>query len=138
MKRMSEPDVFFDTNVLLYLLSSDLDKAQRAEKIVEHGGIISIQVLNELTNVTHRKLRMPWSEINEVVSLLKSICIIKPLTLEVHEKGRYFAERYQLNVYDAMIVAAAFVCGCTILYSEDMHSGLNVEDKLRILNPFSS
>ena len=35
-----------------------------------------------------------------------------------------------------MIVAAALLAGADILYSEDMHDGLLVEDRLRIRNPF--
>jgi predicted nucleic acid-binding protein len=46
------------------------------------------------------------------------------------------AERYQLGVYDGMIVAAALVAGCTTLYSEDMHDGL-VIDQLTIRNPYA-
>jgi predicted nucleic acid-binding protein len=45
------------------------------------------------------------------------------------------AERYILNIYDAMIVAAAQLAGCTVLYSEDMHDGL-VIDRLTIRNPY--
>jgi predicted nucleic acid-binding protein len=38
---------FFDTNVLLYLISEDAEKADRAEALVRAGGGISVQVLNE-------------------------------------------------------------------------------------------
>jgi predicted nucleic acid-binding protein len=34
---------FFDANVLLYLLSEDNRKADRAEAIIALGGIISVQ-----------------------------------------------------------------------------------------------
>ena len=40
-------DVFFDTNVLLYLISEDITKADRAETLLALGGVISVQVLNE-------------------------------------------------------------------------------------------
>ena len=42
-----------------------------------------------------------------------------------------------LSVYDAMIVAAALIAGCTTLYTEDMHDGLLVEGQLRLVNPFA-
>ena len=45
------PDSFFDTNVLLYFASSDQTKAQRAKVLVGAGGVISVQVLNEIANV---------------------------------------------------------------------------------------
>ena len=37
---------FLDTNVLLYLVSDDTAKADRAEALVALGGTVSVQVLN--------------------------------------------------------------------------------------------
>jgi predicted nucleic acid-binding protein len=51
--------------------------------------------------------------------------------------GLALAERCKLSVHDGMIVAAAQLAGCTILYSEDMHDGL-VIDRLTIRNPYRS
>ena len=47
----------FDTNVVLYLLSGDAAKANRAAQLLERGGTISVQVLNEFTAVSVRKIR---------------------------------------------------------------------------------
>lgn len=134
---MPEISSFIDTNVILYLLSEDSDKADRAEELL-NGATISVQVLNEMANVTRRKLAMPWGQINELSSLIRSLCAIEPLTVEIHERGLQIAERYRLSLYDAMIVAAAILAGCEILYSEDMHDGLIIDDQLRICNPFST
>jgi len=134
---MPGSNAFIDTNVLLYLLSSDADKADRAETILQTGGLISVQVLNEMANVALRKLAMPWEEINEVLSLIRAICRVEPLTVEAHDRGRHVAERYKLNVYDAMIAASALQGECEILYSEDMQHGLLIDDQLRIRNPFA-
>jgi predicted nucleic acid-binding protein len=46
---MSGADAFFDTNVVLYLLSADAAKADRAEELLAAGGTISVQVLNGLS-----------------------------------------------------------------------------------------
>lgn len=129
---------FFDTNVLLYLLSADAQKADRAESVVKNGGIISVQVLNELANVMRRKLAMTWQEVTEVLQPIRALCQIESLTAATHERGLQLAERHQLSIYDAMIVAAALIAGCDLLYSEDMHDGLVVEDQLRICNPFGT
>lgn len=134
---MVDPEVFIDTNVLLYLLSADDDKADRAEMILRAGGLISVQVLNEMANVARRKLAMSWGEINEVLALVRSVCSIAPLTLETHDKGKLVAEQYGMSVYDAMIVAAALLGGCETLYSQDMRDGLLIDDQLRICNPFT-
>lgn len=42
---MSVDDPFFDTNVLLYLLSAG-SKADQAEALLADGGVVSVQVLN--------------------------------------------------------------------------------------------
>lgn len=135
---MQEISAFIDTNVLLYLLSGDSDKADRAEELLNNGAIIDVQVLNEIANVTRRKLAMSWGQINELLSLIRSLCSVEPLTVEIHERGLHIAERYKLSLYDAMIAAAAVISGCELLYSEDMHNGLIIDDQLRICNPFST
>jgi predicted nucleic acid-binding protein len=135
---MTGAKAFVDTNVLLYLLSADAQKADRAEATVRRGGRISVQVLNEITNVARRKLGMPWPQIDQVLKLIQSICPADPLTVEVHERGKLVAQRYGLSVYDAMIVAAALVAGCETLYSEDMQDGLLIDRQLRICNPFKT
>jgi len=129
--------IFIDTNILIYLLSSDNDKADRAERIVRAGALISVQVLTELTNVARRKLAMSWMEINELLGLIRSFCPTVPLTVETHDRGRFIAERYNLSVYDAMIVAAALLGGCETLYSEDLQHGLLIDHQLGICNPFT-
>ncbi|SCY09350.1 Predicted nucleic acid-binding protein, contains PIN domain [Nitrosospira sp. Nl5] len=129
---------FIDSNVLLYLLSADPAKANRAEEVMQAGGVINVQVLNEIANVMRCKLSMSWREINDVLALIRAICPAEPLTAEVHDRGRLVAERYGLNVYDAMIVAAALVTGCKTLYSEDMQDGLLIDGQLHIRNPFSA
>ena len=59
---------FFDTNVLLYLLSGDEARADRAEETIAGGGIVSVQVLNEFASVAARKLGMSWVDIQEILS----------------------------------------------------------------------
>jgi predicted nucleic acid-binding protein len=129
---------FFDTNVLVYLASGDPVKADRAEAIIGGGGVISVQVLNELANVARRKMRMTWPDTHAFLSILRSLLTIQPLTIETHETGLALAERYTLSTYDAMIAASALQAGCDTLWSEDMQDGLVLGDGLRIINPFRS
>jgi len=127
---------FFDTNVLVYLLSSDAAKAERAETRLRTGGAISVQVLNELTNVARRKLRMDWREIGEFLGTLRGLLDVVPLTVETHDLGLRLAERYGLSTYDSMICAAATLAGCDRLWSEDMQDGMRIGAELRVENPF--
>ena len=135
---MAAAKAFIDSNVILYLLSTDTKKAEAAEAILLTGGLISVQVLNEIANVAVRKLGMSWTEINQFLAPLRSLCTVEPLTVETHDRGREVAERYGLSVYDSMIVAAALLAECTVLHSEDMQDGLLVDKQLRIANPFES
>jgi predicted nucleic acid-binding protein len=133
---MSEANSFFDTNVLLYLLSAEAAKADRAEKLLAAGGIVSEQVLNEFASVASRKLAMEIPEIREILSTIRAVCIVKPLDIATHELGLDMAERYRFSIYDGLIVAAAVRAGCSILYTEDLNQG-QVIDQLTIRNPFS-
>lgn len=130
------PGSFFDTNVLLYVASGDHAKADRAEELIDAGGTISVQVLNEITNVVRRKMGMSWTETRAFLSMIRGLLPVQPLTIEVHETGLALAERYGLSTYDAMIAAAALHADCDTLWSEYMQDGTVLDDRLRIVNPF--
>jgi predicted nucleic acid-binding protein len=130
------PGSFFDTNILLYLASDDPGKADRAEQLIADGGMISVQVLNEIANVGRRKMRMSWEEIHGFLAMVRGLLPVVPMTVETHEAGIALAERYGFSTYDAMIAASAILSGCDTLWSEDMQHGMAVDDRLRIVNPF--
>ena len=92
-----------DTNILVYLASSDAAKADRAESAIAGGGSISVQVLNELANVARRKMQMTWDETHALLATLRGLLTVHPVTVETHEAGLRLAERYGLSIYDAMI-----------------------------------
>ena len=131
---MAAAKAFIDSNVILYLLSKDTKKADAAEAVLRAGGVISVQVLNEIANVALRKIGMSWAETNQFLASVRSLCAVESLTVETHDRGRDVAERYALSVYDSMIVAAALLAGCTVLYSEDMQDGLVIDKQLRVAN----
>lgn len=133
---VQETDVFFDTNVILYLLSSDTAKADIAEELLAIGGMVSVQVLNEIASVASRKLKMSWAEINEVLTQIRTVCSVQPLTIGTHERAVALAERYRLSLYDGLIIAAALLADCKALYSEDMQDGQVIERQITIRNPF--
>lgn len=133
---MSAAEHFVDTSVLLYLLSADAAKADRAEEILADGATISVQVLNEFASVALRKLAMPAGDVQEALIPLKALCTVAPLTLAIHERGLLVVERYRFSIYDAMIVAAALESGCKTLYTEDLQHGQVIDKALVVRNPF--
>ena len=78
---------FFDTHVLLYLLSGDAAQADRAEAVLALGGTISVQVLNEFAAVAARQLGLSYPEIREVLEPVGAVGAVVPLT------GSYEASR---------------------------------------------
>jgi len=131
------PGDFFDTNVLVYIASGRTAKADRAERLVRDGGIISVQVLNEIANVARRKMRLSWPATRAFLSLMRGLLPVEPMTLKTHETGLALAERYRLSIPDGMIAAAALLAGCDRLWSEDMQDGLVIDGRLRIADPFA-
>jgi predicted nucleic acid-binding protein len=133
---MSAADVFFDSNVVLYLISGDSMKADRAEQLIGAGGIISVQALNEFASVASRKNAMQPAEIRDVLSAVRAACSVVPLSLHTHDLALDLVERFRVSFYDALIVAAARLANCSVLYSEDMQDGQTMEG-VRIRNPFT-
>ena len=131
------PGKFIDTNVLLYIASTDSAKADRAEEMVAEGGNVSVQVLNELANAARKKMQLSWAETRDLLSLVRNLLTVHPVTVEVHESGLALAERYRLSIFDSMLCASALRADCDILWSEDMHDGMLLEKRLRITNPFT-
>ena len=131
----SAADVFFDSNLLLYLASRDA-KAARARDLLDRGGTVSVQVLNEFASVARRKFKMDWTEIHEMLQIIRIACRVEPVSLRTHVRGLAIAERFAFRIHDSMIVAAAVEAGCATLFSEDMQHGQRIE-RLTIRNPFA-
>ena len=133
---MNRTDCFFDTNVLLYLLSADEGKARIAEQLLTTGGVVSIQGLNEFASVASRKLSMAIAEIKDGLTVVKSFCDVEPLSMETHELGLSYCSQFGYSVYDAMILATATLADSHILFSEDFQSDQQITSNLTIRNPF--
>lgn len=130
-------EVFFDTNVLIYLVGMDEQRSPRAEALLARGGVVSVQVLNEFTAVARRKLGMSWEDVTEALFAIRTLCPnIVSITIETHEAALEVAAEYGYQIYDALIIASAFQAGCSTVYSEDLQDGQVIEERLTIRNPF--
>jgi len=128
---------FFDTNVLVYIVAEHDERTAPAEALVAGGGVLSVQVLNELAVVARKKLRMSWDEIADALTAIRVLCP-EPLSLtaETHDTALRIASRYEFQFYDALIVSAALEAECTTLYSEDFQHGQVIDGTLTVRNPF--
>lgn len=128
---------FFDTNVLVYVVGQKDKRTEAAEALLAGGGVISVQVLNELANVSRKKLKMSWEEIDEALAAIRALCPSPlPLTTKTHDAGRRIAAKYGYSMYDGLIAAAALEADCDTLYSEDLQDGQIIEGRITVRNPF--
>ena len=128
---------FLDTNVLVYAQCVGT-KSEKARHVVLEGGIVSVQVLNELTNVLRRKIGLDWNEIAEVLEDVKTaLDPVRPIGLETHVAALDLSRDNGFNFYDSLIIAAALEADCDQLLTEDLQSGRRIEG-LVIVNPFAT
>ena len=132
--------IFLDTNLWVYLYAENpLDKHQKVEEIIKNKSNsiqVSTQVLGELFHVITRKnLTSKPDAVNIITGIVNSFSIIEidaPKVLQALEINT----RYGYSYWDSLIVATALMCGCSIIYSEDMHHNQLIDGKLNIINPF--
>lgn len=128
---------FLDSNILVYAYSGDL-KALRARQLLAEDYALGVQTLNEFAYVARRKVQMSWEVIERAShTMSENAELVLPTLLADHRASFNLAQRYQLSVFDALMLAIAFRAGCTTFYSEDLHHSLVIEERLTILNPFA-
>ncbi len=129
--------IALDTNVLIYLHdSTDTLKHDKALELMAMMPIVSSQVVSEYLNVLRRILKVHKTKLlGEAITWL-AVCQIIPVTFSTLQTAHSLIGTYDFQMFDSIVVAAALQANCTILYSEDMHHGLVVENQLSIINPF--
>jgi predicted nucleic acid-binding protein len=140
---MSDEQVFFDTNVLVY--ANDVSSGNKqgiARKLIAASmqagnGSISTQVLAEFWVTVTRKLAIPLdrSLAERQLALLSSFSVVA-IDLGLVLSAVKIQDRYGISYWDAQIIAATTLAGCALLYSEDLLDGAEY-DGIRVKNPFS-
>jgi len=132
---------FVDTNVLFY--AEDLDagpKRARAQELLRGlvasgNAVLSHQVLRELFAASRSKLAL---EAEEAKRRLQTYARLEVIELSLADLFASIAlhRLHHLSIWDALIVRAALISRCRVLYSEDMQDGREIDD-LEIRNPFA-
>ena len=134
--------VFVDTNVLVYaqdLATADKHVCARnwlRALWIGRAGRVSTQVMHEFYAVATRRLRPPMPTGDARIEVQRyqrwHPWLVDFATIET---AWGIESRYQLNYWDALMVAAAQQQGCTLLLTEDLQHDQRI-DSLRIVNPF--
>lgn len=132
--------VFIDTNVWVYAHLRGADDARHAVALArvegEAGAIISPQVVAEYYSVMLRNGRADvWIQSN--LRAIFARTRLQPANAVVLNATLALRNRYGFSFWDCQIAAAALVAGCTILLTEDLQHGQLLDERLRVVNPFS-
>lgn len=134
--------VFVDTNVFVYAKdASETSKQTQATMWLDHlwetrQGRLSTQVLSELYAVASKKLSNALSK-TEARTYFTSLLAWKPVIIDQRHIAAAFKleDSYDINYWDALIVAAAQSSGCSHLLTEDMQHHQQLGSVL-VINPF--
>ena len=131
---------FLDTNVLVY---AD-DKSAASKQNVAIGlvaahrqartGVVSIQVLQEYFVTVTRKLGVDPQIARRKVELLSEFDVAAPEVADILA-AIDLHRLHAVSFWDALILRSAKQTGCTVVLSEDMQHGREI-DGVRIINPF--
>lgn len=136
-------EVFVDTNILVYSRdASEADKQPRALACLEtlwreQRGHISAQVLNEYYVTVTRKLD-PGMSADDAWEDVCALMAWDPVAVDdgLLRRARDIEQAHSISWWDALIVAAAVVAGCDVIYSEDLADG-QVYAGVRVQNPLA-
>jgi predicted nucleic acid-binding protein len=135
--------VFVDTNVLVHYHDSRFPKKQERAaawlSVLWSGGRgrLSYQVLSEFYNtVTRKPQALPPEVARTRVNLFESWSPV-PIGKEVINEAWLFQDDYSVSWWDALILGAARVAGCSYLLSEDLGHAQSFRDIL-VVNPFQA
>ena len=129
--------IALDTNILIYSHDkADLRKQDIARTLLDLYPVISTQTVSEYFNVLKRKTAIPKDELVDLCVENLNDCIIHPVNISTLKIAKHIIRCYDLQIFDSIIVASAIEANCEILYSEDMHHGLLIEKRMKIINPF--
>ena len=132
-----KPEITLDSNVLIYAFSSQDDlKKVTAKRLLLECKKVSIQAINETLYVLLRKFNFEVSELYKVQKFFREKFIVTVMDTDLLSRSLEILDKYSYSYWDSMMLAAAIVNNCDIIYSEDMQNKQIIEGKLEIINPF--
>ena len=131
--------IFLDTNIIIYCYSnSEIEKQNICRRLFENHNELNIskQVVNEITNILFKKFKLTSFDIKNTIQQVSNIVFTCDFNFDTQIKAIELKDKYNLQYYDALIIATALENHCNIIFSEDMQHNQVIENKLIIINPF--
>ena len=129
---------FLNTNILIYLYSTEEKKQKRVLELLQNENefVISTQVLSEFCNVLKKKFNFTTKQLSVLLQDFEKNFLLHPTDIEQIKTALTISDRYKYSFYDALVIAGAIHSGCNLLFSEDLQHGQTILNKVKITNPF--
>ena len=134
---------FLDTNLLIYAWDNrEVEKKKIILSFlhnieIDSNPIISTQTLGEFYNVATKKLKLSKDNACLICKTYASTFPVYEITKENVFHAMQISKTTQFSYWDSLIIAMAIDTDCSVLYSEDLNPGQQIEG-VRIINPFTS
>jgi predicted nucleic acid-binding protein len=128
---------FLDSTVLLFLTTQEKAKADKAMSLLANEAVVSAQVLVEIADA-ERGVDLDWKRTSDFTEVVATLARVVPVTLDTFHAAAALAQKYDLAIRDAIMVAAALEAGCDRLYSPSLKFSAKIEDKLTVVDPFAA
>jgi predicted nucleic acid-binding protein len=135
--------IAFDTNILIYAAQKnepaerDVRSISLMEQLGSAGAIIPLQVVGEFINACRRKKIASLADASMRASLWLELYDCPATAPTDYLEAAALSNKHDLQYFDALIITVAARAGATMLLSEDMQDGLELEG-IRIINPFAA
>ena len=135
------PKIFLDTNIWFYAFvpTQNSEKHIVASQIIQNSTAdlyLSVQIINELSVNLKKKASFSETQLTKLVQSFYANYQVVGIFENTFLKASELRTKRTFSYWDSMVVASAFLEGCDILYSEDMHHSLVIDNQLTIQNPF--
>lgn len=131
---------FVDTNVVVYAFDrADPTKQRIAVELLESDDrlVLSTQVLLETWCVLTCRLAEPLeeAEASQIIDELSKLPVVAT-DPQLVKQAIQTSRRFNIAVWDALIIEAARAAGCATVLSEDLQTGQDF-DGVKVENPFA-
>ena len=134
--------IVLDTNVLAYAAGVNGAERQRAAiellgKLSESETFLPVQALGELFRVLVRKAKVSPRLARTTIIRYRDTYPLIETSSSVFMSATDLAVDHKINIWDAVIFAAAAETGCRLLLSEDLQEGFKWGG-VTVVNPFAA
>ena len=134
---------FIDTNIFVYsVLIEPNDTAKRTislnllDSFDKEELFISVQVLSEIFAALSKHKIGDEIIIEKLNHLIEEVNTTN-INLVTIKSCWEIKKKYKYSYWDSLIIASALESNCSILFTEDLANGQNIDKKLKIVNPFN-